>query len=179
MSLINCETKLDWRWARNCVLPKLSRKFREVDANADPVEYEVETLKNGSIFQKNNAKLCVTFVKLSVNDNINFSENIKHRFKRTTSWYKYRSKTKTQPRNDNSDYLIEPTSRNINRLFFHLKMVRMILVTINGCYMPLVEIKDFNSLIENKPYQPVKPDKKRMKKLLKCQKAMIIQQDSY
>ena len=46
--------------------------------------------------------------------------------------------------------------------------------------MPLVKIKYFSALIENKPIfdQPVK-DKKRMKTLLKCQEMMTIQQEIY
>ena len=49
-------------------------------------------------------------------------------------------------------------------------------------YMPLVEIKDFNALVDNKPFldQPVKKtNKKRMKNFLKCQDKMIIQQKLY
>ena len=43
-------------------------------------------------------------------------------------------------------------------------------------YMPLVEIKDFNALIDNKPFdEPVKAKKKRMKNVLKCQEIMTIQ----
>ena len=36
--------------------------------------------------------------------------------------------------------------------------------------MPLVEIKNFNALIDNKPFfnQPLKTNMKRMKNLLKC-----------
>ena len=45
--------------------------------------------------------------------------------------------------------------------------------------MSLVEIKDFNALIDQpvKPFfdQPVKTNKKRMKNLLKCQEIMTIQ----
>ena len=67
---------------------------------------------------------------------------------------KYRVET-TQPKNNNLDYLIDPTFRNIYRLFaFSFK---------NGTddptrdsfvkyYMPLVEIKDFNALIDKKPF---------------------------
>ena len=40
--------------------------------------------------------------------------------------------------------------------------------------MPLVEVKDFNAVIDNK-----KANKKRMKNLLKCQELMTIQQDIY
>ena len=45
--------------------------------------------------------------------------------------------------------------------------------------MPLVEVKDFNALIDNKPCfdQSVKPTKKRMKNLSKCQEIMIIHQE--
>ena len=51
-----------------------------------------------------------------VNYNINFLESIKEGFKRMISWNKYRSRTTTQPKN-NLNYLIDPTFKNINRLF--------------------------------------------------------------
>ena len=43
--------------------------------------------------------------------------------------------------------------------------------------MPLVEIKDFNALSDNKPLfdQQVKANKKRIKSFLKGQEIMIIQ----
>ena len=112
---------------------------------------------------------------LSMNDNIKFLENIKQGLKRTISWNKYRSEITTQPKNNNLDYLIDPTFRNINRL--------VALSFKNGdndndtarnafekYYIPLIEIKDFDALIDNKPFfdQPVKTNKKRMKNLLKC-----------
>ena len=92
---------------------------------------------------------------MTVNDNKKFLENIKPGFKRLISWNKYRSEITTQPKNNNLDYLIDPTFRNINRLF--------VLSFKNGnddpsrdvfdkYYMPLVEIKDFNALIDNKPF---------------------------
>ena len=62
-------------------------------------------------------KIYVPVVTLSINDNIKFLENIKKGFKRTVFWYKYRSEIKTQTKNNNLDYLIDPTFRNINRLF--------------------------------------------------------------
>ena len=46
-------------------------------------------------------------------------------------------------------------------------------------YMPLVEIKDHNALIDNKPFliNLRKTNKKRMKNLSKCQETMITQQE--
>ena len=67
-------------------------------------------------------KLYVPVVTLSINDNIKFLENIKQGFKRTIYWNKYRSEITTQTRN-NLDYLIDPTFRKINRLFFHSETV--------------------------------------------------------
>ena len=47
--------------------------------------------------------------------------------------------------------------------------------------MSLVEIQDFNALIDNKQFfdQPVKAIKSRMKKLSKCQEIMAIQKEIY
>ena len=52
--------------------------------------------------------------------------------------------------------------------------------SFNKYYMPLVEIKDLNALINNKRFFD-KPEKKNkhMKKLLKCQEMMTIQQEIY
>ena len=83
----------------------------------------------------------------------NLSENVKQRFKRTISWNRYRSEIKSQPKNSNLDYLVDPTFRNMNRFF--------VLLFKNGdndptrnsfdkYYMALVERKCFNLLIDNK-----------------------------
>ena len=45
----------------------------------------------------NNAKLYLPVVTLSINDNINFLENIKQGFKRAISWNKYLFEITTQP----------------------------------------------------------------------------------
>ena len=93
-------------------------------------------------------KFYVPVVTLSINDNTKCSENIKQGFKRTISWNKYRSEIATQPKNNNLNYLINATFRNINRFF--------VLSLKNGndnptgdsfdkYYMSLVEIKDFNA----------------------------------
>ena len=116
-------------------------------------------------------------VTLSINDNIKFLENIKQRFKRTISWNKYRSEITTQPKINDLDYLIYPAFRNVNKLF--------VLSLKNGkdgptknsfdkYYMLLVEIKDFDALIDNKPFfdQSVKTNKRHMKNVLKCQEIM-------
>ena len=84
---------------------------------------------------------------MPINDNIKFSENKKQGSKR--------SEITKQPKNNNIDYLIDPTLRNINRLFVHSFKNGDNDPTRNSFdkyYMPLAEIKDFNSLIDNKPF---------------------------
>ena len=95
-----------------------------------------------------------------MNNNIKLLENIKPRSKRTISWNKYRSEITTQPKNNNLDYLIDPIFRNIHRLFvlsFKNGDDGLTRDLFDKYYMPLLEIKDFNSLIDNKPFfdQPV------------------------
>ena len=59
----------------------------------------------------------IPIVTLSINNKIKFLKIIKQGFKRTISWNKYRSEITTQPENNNSDYLIDPTFRNIKSMF--------------------------------------------------------------
>ena len=104
-------------------------------------------------------KLYAPVDTLSINDNIVFSENIQQGFKITISWNKYRSKITAQPKNNNSGYLIDSTFRNIIRLWIETFVLSfkngnndLMGDSFNKYYMPLVEIKDFNALIENKPF---------------------------
>ena len=62
-------------------------------------------------------KFYVLVVTLSIDDNIEFLENLKQGFKRTISWNKYRSEIITQPKNNNLNHTIGSNFRNINRLF--------------------------------------------------------------
>ena len=57
-------------------------------------------------FQINNAKIYVPIVTFSINDKIEFLENIKQGFTRTISWNNYRSEITTQTKNKTLDYLI-------------------------------------------------------------------------
>ena len=153
MPLINCEIELDLSWAKHCVLI-------EQNNNITGVNFVITT-----------TKLYVPVVALFINDYIKFLEKIKQGFKRTLSWYKYRSEITTQPKHNNLDYLIDPIFRNINRLFvlpFKNGNNDLTRDSFAKYYMPLVEIKDFNALIDNKPFfdQPVKNKQEAYEKLI-------------
>ena len=92
---------------------------------------------------------------MSLNDSINIFENIKLRFKRITSWNKLRSEISTLTKGNSFDYMIDMTLRNINRLFvlsFKNSDNDPEIYYFDKYYMPLIEIKDFNVLIDNKPF---------------------------
>ena len=70
--------------------------------NGNPtVAHLPEGFKTRATFQINSAKLYVSLVTLSINNNIKFLENTKQGFKRTFSSNKYRSEITTQPKNNN------------------------------------------------------------------------------
>ena len=75
--------------------------------------------------------------------------------------------------------MIDLILRNLNRLFvlsFKFGESDPTRISFDKYYMSLIEIKDFNVLIDNKPFfdQP-KKNKISMKNVLKCQETIIIQ----
>ena len=117
--LLNCEIEIDLSWSKECIISEISIKSVVTgNTNANlPVRDMAGIQTTSATFQINNAKPYVPVFTLSINDNIKFLENIKQGFKRTYSWNKHRFEITTQPKSDNLDYVIEPTFRNINRLF--------------------------------------------------------------
>ena len=94
-------------------------------------------------------------VILSLNDNIKFLENMKQGFKRKTAWYKYKSEITTQLRNNNLDYMVDPTSGNIYRLLvilFKNGSIDAVRYPFDKYYMTSAKIKILNILIYNKPF---------------------------
>ena len=76
-----------------------------------------------------------------------------------------------QPKNNNLNYSIDPTFRNVNRLFvlsFPRNNDTDSRYSFSNYYVPKVKVNDFNVLIDGKSFfdLPVKMMKKRMKKLL-------------
>ena len=157
LPLINCEIKLDLSWKKDCVLIQHHNNITGVN------------------FMITCTKLYVPVVTLSVNDNIKFLENIKQGFKITISWNEYRSEITTQTQNINFYYLIDPTFRNINKLLalsFTNGNGDPMRDSFDGYCMPLVEIKYFNALIDNKPFfdQSVKNKQEAYEKLIELPK---------
>ena len=90
----------------------------------------------------------VLVVTLSAEIDNKLFEQLKTGFKRTIKWNKYRSEMSNQTKNNNLNFLIDPTLTNVNRLFVLTFENEDDKTSFSKYYVPKVEIKDFNVLID-------------------------------
>ena len=114
----------------------------------------------------------VPAVTLSTENNIKLLKQLKTGFKRTIEWNKYRLEMSNQTKNNNLNYLVDPTFTNVNRLFvlsFENENDRL---SFSKYYLPKIEIKDFNVLIDGKPFFeiPVKNKEEAYEKIIEISK---------
>ena len=144
MSLINCEVELILAWFANCVI----------------IAINIANLT----FTITETNLHVPVVILSTQDNEKLLPQLKSGFKRKISWNKYLAKSELVAQNANLNYLIELSFQGLNRLFvlaFEHDNNNDWRTSNKRCYIPNVEIKDYNVMIGEKNIfdQPVKNDK--------------------
>ena len=119
-------------------------------------------------FKITDTKLYVPVVTLSTKDDNNFLEQLKSGFKRTIKWNKYRSEMTNQTKTNHLNHLIDPTFIKVNRLFVLSFENEEDRTSFSKYYVPKVEIKDFNVLIDGKSFFlmcQLKIKKKHRKKL--------------
>ena len=104
--LINCEVSLTLTWSENCIIT--SKATREADPDVDPAVAGFNNPTNAT-FKITDCKLCVPVVTLSAEDDNKLLEKLKIGFKRAITWNKYRSEMSNQTKNNNLNYLIDPT----------------------------------------------------------------------
>ena len=113
----------------------------------------------------------VLVVTLSKEDDIKLLEQLKSGFKRTIKWNKYRSQVIIQPKNNNLNYLIDPTFVGVNRLFvlsFPRNNNTDSRYSFSNYYVPKVRINDFNVLIDGKSFfdLPVENEEEAYEKII-------------
>ena len=140
-----------------------------------------DTSPTNAIFQITGTKLYVQVVTLSTENDKRLLEKLRTGFKRTIKWNKYRSEMTYQVKNNNLNYLIDPTFTKVNRLFVLLFENENDITSFSDYYVPNVQIKDFNVLIDIKSFFDVqqKITKKLLNKLLKWEETMITRQIIY
>ena len=94
----------------------------------------------------------VPVVTLSAGNDNKRLEQLKTGFKRTIKWKKYRSEMSNQTKNNDLNYLIDPTFTNVHRLFVLAFTNKDNRSSFSEYYVPKVEIKDYNVLIDQKPF---------------------------
>ena len=134
MPLINCEVELILNRSANCVI--LSTNV----ANQVPTFIITET------------NLYVPVVTLSTQDNAKLLPQLKSGFKRTISWNKYLAKPELLAQNANLNHLIEPSFQGVNRLFVLVFEDDAQRISNKRYYIPNVEIKDYNVMIDGKNF---------------------------
>ena len=77
-----------------------------------------------------------------------------------------------QAQNNNLNYLIDPTFTKVNRLFFLSFENENNTTSFSKYYLPNVQIKDFNVLINGKSFfdMPIKNEKEAYKEIIKARR---------
>ena len=143
--LIYSEVNLISAWSKNCVLTDMKTKDAERDnpAIVAPI---------GATFAITDTRMYVPVVTLSTENDNKLLEQLKTGFKRTIKWNKHRSEMSNQTKNNNLNYLIDPTSTKVNRLFILSLENEEDRNSSSEYYVPSVEIKDFSVLIDGKSF---------------------------
>ena len=144
--LINCEITLVLSWCKECVL--VGRAFSGPPAAAAN-RINFPTSAKSEI---TDCKLYVRIVTLSAENDNKLLEQLKSGFRRTMKWNKYISQMSNQNKNNNLNYLIDPTFSNVNRLFVLSFENEDDRTSYYKYYVPSVEIKDYNVLIDGNAF---------------------------
>ena len=163
--LINCEITLVLSWYKECVL--VGRALRNApDPQLNPPIAAIESPTSAK-FEITDCKLYVPVVNLSAKNDSKLLEQLKSGFRITIKWNKYMSQMSNQNKNNNLNYLIDPTFSNVNRLFVLSFENEDDRTCYYKYYMPSVEIKYSNVLIDGNAFfeLPVKNIEETYEKL--------------
>ena len=129
MPLINCEVNLILTWSKDCVITNSTGEGK---------------------FAITETKLYIPVVTLSTKDNAKLLQQLKSGFKRTINWNKYQSSIKTYAQNRYLNHLVNPSFQGVNRLFVLSFENEDDRTSHSTYYLPKVEIKDYNVVIDGK-----------------------------
>ena len=153
MLLINCEISLTLSWYEKCVLTSKATRDQITDDN-EPPNITAVGINNplNAVFKITDCKLYVSVVTLSSEEDNELLNKLKSGLKRTIHWNRYMSQMTNQTANNNLNYLINPTFCNVNRLCVLSFENEEDRTSFSGYYVSKVEIKDYNAIIDGKPF---------------------------
>ena len=160
MPMINCEVSLNLTWFRECEITSMEKR-----AITNTLR---DTSPTNATFQITDGKLYVPVVTLSTENDKTLLEQLRTGFKRTIKWNKYRSEMTNQTKNNNLNYLIDPTFTKVNRLFVLSFENENDRTSFSKYYVPNVQIKDFNVLIDGKSFfdMPIKNEEETYEQII-------------
>ena len=175
MPLINCEMELILNWSKICVILSNARRDAIAATEINAVNVSVAS----ATFELIDTKFYVPVATLSEENCKKILEQLKSGFKKPVKSNKYRSEMTTQSNNNNLNYLIDPAFTKVSRLFV-LSFERIEEKNVQKdhsdsvphCYVPNVEIKGFNVLIDGKSFfdLPVKNEEEAYEKIIEMSK---------
>ena len=114
----------------------------------------------------------VPAVTLSLKDDNDCLGQLKSGFKRTIKCNKYRSEMTNQTKTNHLNHIIDPTFIKVNRLFVFSFENKEDRIPFSKYYIPKVEIKYFNVLIDGKSFfdVPVKNKEEAYEKIMSISK---------
>ena len=153
MPLINCKTKLNLTWKKECVLSNRA---------------------GAAVLIINDTKMYVPVVTLSKADNKDFIEQQNKGFQRSVYWNEY----KTKEINENADanvfkYInLDPSFQGVNRLFVMTYNSANDQPNRNGrqkYYLPRIDLEKYNVIIDNRNFydNPIESDIEKYRELKK------------
>ena len=159
--LINSGKNLILNWSEICVLTSKATR------DADPAVAAINNPTNAT-FKITDVKLYVPVATLSTENDKTLLEQLRTGFKRTIKWNKYRSEMTNQTKNNNLNYLIDPTFTKVNRLFVLSFENENDRTSFSKYYVPNVQIKDFNVLIDGKSFfdMPIKNEEETYEQII-------------
>ena len=112
-------------------------------------------------FEITDAKLYVSVVTLSTQDNSKLLQQLKSGFKRVNNLNKCLSKPALLAQNPNLNHLVDPSFQGVNRLFVLAFENDTQRISAKSYYLPNFEIKDCNIMINGENFfdQPIKNNK--------------------
>ena len=131
LPLINCEVNLILTRSSTCVITNSA---------------------GAGTFEITDTKVYVPVVTLSTKENAKLLQQLKSGLKRVINWNKYLSKPELLRQNPNLNYLIEPSFQGVNRLFILAFENDTQRTSHSGYYLPNVEIKDCNIVINGENF---------------------------
>ena len=133
-----------------CVITSVEKRLITAAQGGNP---EVcDDFPTNATFKITDTRLFVPVVTLSAKNYDRLLDQLKTGFKRTITWNKYRSEMSNQAKNNNLNYLIDPTFTKVNRLFVLSSENDTNRTSFKKYYAPKVEVNDFNVLIDGKSF---------------------------